>query len=254
MNIFKQLDSLLRGQRTTPDSLGGGANGLSARTFGAASLALGAAYGAFVGLFSVIGRPEPNWHQLLASIIKIPLLFLLTLFVTLPSLYVFSALMGCRLSFHAVLRLLVATIAVNLALAASLGPILGFFTLSTTSYPFMVVLNVLLLATAGIVALGFLMRTLRRLDESSITPESPAPADMNTGINTSPEQPRPEPSSRAVFAIWIILYGLVGAQMGWILRPFIGNPDLAFQWFRPRTGNFFASLLHHLGRLFDLMM
>ena len=44
--------------------------------------------------------------QMLATILKVPLLFLLTLIVTFPSLYVFSALSGSRLSAGATLRLL----------------------------------------------------------------------------------------------------------------------------------------------------
>ena len=47
---------------------------------------------------------------------------------------------------------------VNLAVAASLGPILAFFTLSTTSYAFMIVLNVALLGISGFIGLRFLLR------------------------------------------------------------------------------------------------
>lgn len=46
-----------------------------------------------------------------------------------------------------------------------------------------------------------------------------------------------------------MIYGVVGAQMGWILRPFIGNPDLPFTWFRARESNFFAALFGVLKRL-----
>ena len=28
----------------------------------------------------------------------------------------------------------------------------------------------------------------------------------------------------------MVVFGLVGAQMGWVLRPFIGNPNQPFQW------------------------
>jgi hypothetical protein len=59
---------------------------------------------------------------------KVPLLFLLTLMVTLPSLYVFSALANSRLHFVDTLTLLLAATAVNLALLASCGPVTGFFT------------------------------------------------------------------------------------------------------------------------------
>ena len=52
---------------------------------------------------------------------------------------------------------------------------------------------------------------------------------------------------KIVFRIWIVAFGLVGAQMGWILRPFIGNPDVPFTWFRARQSNFFEAILGIIG-------
>ena len=37
--------------------------------------------------------------------------------------------------------------------------------------------------------------------------------------------------------------------MGWVLRPFIGRPELPFEWFRERNSNFFAAVLHSLSEL-----
>ena len=31
---------------------------------------------------------------------------------------------------------------------------------------------------------------------------------------------------------WLVLYAFVGIQMGWMLRPFIGAPDMATGFFR----------------------
>ena len=53
---------------------------------------------------------------------------------------------------------------------------------------------------------------------------------------------------KTVFRCWVILFGLVGAQMSWVLRPFIGNPNSEFTWFRPRDGSFFSAVwgaMHH---------
>jgi hypothetical protein len=61
----------------------------------------------------------------------------------------------------------------------------------------------------------------------------------------------PRSPANAVFYIWVVIYGLVGAQMGWLLRPFIGHPALEFQWFRAREGNFFIGLYNNLRQLFD---
>ncbi len=84
-----------------------------------------------------------------ASAVKVPMLLFLTLLVTFPSLYVFNALVGSRLSFGAVVRLIVAAMGVVTAVLASFATILVFFTLSTTSYAFMVLLNVVMFSLAG---------------------------------------------------------------------------------------------------------
>jgi hypothetical protein len=31
---------------------------------------------------------------------------------------------------------------------------------------------------------------------------------------------------------WLVIYVFVGIQMGWVLRPFIGNPGAPVQFFR----------------------
>ena len=55
--------------------------------------------------------------------------------------------------------------------------------------------------------------------------------------------------TRLVFGCWVFVFALVGAQMGWVLRPFIGNPDLPFTWFRARQSNFFEAVLNALQSL-----
>ena len=87
--------------------------------------------------------------QIVASMVKVPLLFYLTLLVTLPSLYVFNALVGSRLTLATVVRLLVASLGVMVAVLASLGPIVAFFSVSTTSYPFMLLFNVVVCGVSG---------------------------------------------------------------------------------------------------------
>jgi len=47
-----------------------------------------------------------------------------------------------------------------------------------------------------------------------------------------------------IFRIWVIVFGLIGAQMSWVLRPFVGDPSTPFTWFRPRESNFFQAVLN----------
>lgn len=285
---LRDLDGLLRGQKTSPELLHEGRIDLPLRTFVPVAVVLGATYGFFMGWYAIGARGTDGLTQLVASMLKLPSLFLLTLVVTFPSLYVFSAMAGCRLGFIATLRLLVSAIVVNVAVAASLAPILGFFTLSTTSYPFMILLNVVLLGIAGVVALAFVLHSLRRLapspswrtvyvdqrppktDASAATNpgESPSPASGGESAAGGHERSLASPRdlgpldsagggthdaslgpARFIFHVWVVTYGLVGAQMGWLLRPFIGSPDMPFNWFRHREGNVFQTIFAHLQTL-----
>ena len=164
--FFSTLDGLLRGRYTRPEDLRQGKMLINARFLLFTGLILGGVYGIFMGLYGVLRPAGPSVGQLIASTTKVPLLFMLTLTVTFPSLYVFSTLVGSRLKFVETLRLLLVGIVVNLALLASFGPVTAFFTLCTSSYPFMIVLNVIFFALGGITGLIFMFKALKLVVES----------------------------------------------------------------------------------------
>ena len=56
---------------------------------------------------------------------------------------------------------------------------------------------------------------------------------------------------QGVFRCWMVLFALVGSQMAWVLRPFIGDPSAPFAFFRERRANFFIGVWDHLIRLFQ---
>jgi hypothetical protein len=268
---LKQLDHLLRGDVTREDELREGK--LQVDTIGMALIivVLGMLYGACMGSYSLLKEvpasvqdPSPPYMQLIATTVKVPALFYLTLLVTFPSLYVFNALVGSRLTITSVLRLLVASLAVNLAVLASLGPIVLFFSVSTKSYAFVLLLNVAMFGVAGVLGLIFLRQTLNRLttwrrvdrglsenpqapNERQAHPDLPANATFDD-VELSPLDMPPGHAlgrhTRLVFGCWMVVFSLVGAQMGWVLRPFIGNPNLPFTWFRPRQSNFFEAVVN----------
>jgi hypothetical protein len=43
---------------------------------------------------------------------------------------------------------------------------------------------------------------------------------------------RRNPLHRWMLRAWLVVYAFVGIQMGWILRPFIGDPASPVQFFR----------------------
>lgn len=261
-NAFRALDRILRGDATRLPLLRQGTFDIPAGGLFWLIVLLAMVYGACMGLSAVItrwGTPTRimGFQQLGASMVKVPLLFVLTLVITFPSLYVFNALVGSRLTVGAMLRLLIAAMAVMLALLSSFGPIVAFFAASTTSYPFMKLLNVVVYAIAGSMGLMFLLQTLHRL---TIAQEDERLAQLpvdDAGAGASPasgaldhlQATPPAANVKTIFRIWVIVFGLVGAQMSWVLRPFIGNPDQPFTFFRGRESNFFEGVVNTINNL-----
>jgi len=267
LHWFKQLDRILRGEATRLSALRAGTIDLSVPGLVIVLIILGLLYGLCMGLFSVIASGGKSYAQLAATTFKVPSLFFLTLLITFPSLYVFNALVGSRLTVSSVLRLLIAALGVMLTVLASLGTIVAFFSVSTSSYSFMILLNVVVFAISGFLGLLFLLQTLHRLNiaqesEAIIEPAEYRPGEADAATTPPPLPPvpgMPQPSAidrvdartpvpqvRVVFRIWKIVFSLVGAQMGWVLRPFIGDPNLPFTLFRHRGSNFFEAVMHHL--------
>ena len=245
---FRDLDRLLSGDLTGVNALRERGLAVSAWRLSICIVVLAMSYGICMGVYGAFREKNPTPMQVVASMVKVPLVFYLTLLVTLPSLYVFNALVGSRLSLPGVVRLLIASIGVNVTVLASLGPIVAFFSVCTTSYPFMLLLNVAAFAVAGLFGLRFLLQTLQRLTVAASQLQSPAEGAVAV------ETPRDRAIAdqvRTVFRVWVIVFCLVGAQMGWVLRPFVGNPNVPFAWFRARHSNFFMAVLEAISKLFS---
>jgi hypothetical protein len=271
---FQALDRILRGEATRMSALRAQTIDVPVGGLAAVILLLALSYGACSGLYAGCRPEDPSYRQWCSTTLKVPALFFLTLGVTFPSLYVFNALLGSRLNARAVLQLLIASLGVNLAVLASMGPIVAFFSFSTSSWPFMVLLNVLVYTVAGLLGMVFLLQTLQRLSIAQDLPEPPREVHepRGPGPEQAPEggqpaepiwaQPVEEPSAldrleghvlgrhvKTVFYCWMLIFGLVGTQMAWVLRPFFGKAGSEFQWFSPRGSNFFQGVWEALRSL-----
>lgn len=237
-SLLGTLDRALRGGFLTEQALGAGLVALPVGRLAFLALLLGAVYGACLGGYAVFRGADDAWLRVATSACKVPLLLVLTLLVTFPSLYVFAALQRLPLRFGSTLRLLLLTIVAHLAVAASLGPVFAFFAASTTSYPFLLLLNVGFFAVGGVLGLMVLRSAMRRLYADGA---EPVPAGRT--------QPGPA-RARQALGIWCFVYATVGAQMSWLLRPFVGAPDQPFELFRPREGNWLVGVLQTIWNLF----
>lgn len=274
---LKQLDRLLRGDTTHISALRYGSVEVPVKQLSSVILVLGLLYGVCMASFAIASGADAIVERITATMLKVPMLFFVTLAITFPTLYIFNALVGSRLSADGVLQLLIAALGVMMAVLASMGPIVAFFSLSTTSYSFMLLLNVLVFAVAGFLGLRFLFLTLQRLSwvrsGAAIEDEEPSleqeferlvEIDPQKAIDILPEmqsekkrgalERRPIESSnprvRLIFRIWVVVFGLVGAQLSWVMRPFIGDGSTTFEWFGRRESSFFEAVWRALVHLF----
>jgi hypothetical protein len=267
---IQHLDRLLRGDATHPSALRFGSVVVPVRQLSIVILLLGLMYGLCMASFAMVNGADAVMERIVSTMLKVPSLFFLTLAITFPSLYIFNSLVGSRLSADSVMQLLISALGVMMAVLASMGPIVAFFSLSTTSYPFMLLLNVAVFTVAGLLGLRFLFMTLQRLslvrsgspiedDDRIVREEFERLVDIDTGraIDILPElqiekrrgaldRRESEPTSPKVtliFRIWVVVFGLVGAQLSWVMRPFIGGVSGdRFAWFSERESSFFEAV------------
>ncbi|CAN5573724.1 hypothetical protein BH11PLA2_BH11PLA2_45120 [soil metagenome] len=210
-------------------------------------LAIG--YGVCMGVFGLCGRAEPEYRQMIASAVKVPSLLLLTLIVTFPSLYVFNTLLGSKLRIDELARLLACAMGILVAVLAAFGPIVAFFSVTTISYPFILLLNVAFFGTAGAFGIAYLQRMLNHLVE--VDAERQAIDNITTDDEAGQLRVKPLITSptRSVFTVWMTVFVLVGSQMSWVLRPFVGSPTKEFTWFRERNSSFIEAVWRAIRQL-----
>lgn len=223
-----------------------------------------AVYGGIIGSSS-------SWLQMIASAVKLPALYLITLVICLPTLYFFDILFGSGLVFSQYVTLMLTNLAVISVLLFSFAPVTLFFLISIPEYDFFLLINVAILGITGIVGVKLFYQGMLSLtaedkptDVAPLAPEElspsvskPAPRffeDDEGAMATS----KPKPSSaiaqsdskdprKRLLQGWLVLYALVGSQLGWTLRPFFGAPGEPFQLFRPEIeGNFYMKVIETL--------
>ena len=179
------------------------------------SLALFFIFGSLLGISN-------SWQQALSSGIKLPLLFLLTLVVCIPTFFIFNSILGSRQTLlQTVAKFLCATTFLGLILFG-FAPVTLFFHLTSDHYQFYKLLNVLFFAISGMCGVNFL---------------------FSVYMGEGSDHAQGKGSRFPLMVLWMVLYGFVGSQLSWSLRPFFGAPDLPFQIVREMSGNFFTDVV-----------
>ena len=229
----------------------------------------------------VLGASNGFW-QALSSMVKLPLLFLATLAICLPTLYLFNLVFGARLSMTQTVALVMVSITVISVLTLAFAPISLFFLITAQNYEFFKLLNVGILVLTAVIGLLFLTRGMAALNAYHAAVAAAAPAAevaveaedrelalVGAGNGHGPlpaapvamaspgpaasqaaAVPAERPTRMALVYVWILLFGFVGTQLAWTLRPFFGDPDAPFALFREISGTFYTDILQTIGNVF----
>jgi hypothetical protein len=181
----------------------------------------------FLAIYGAVMGASHSVPQAFASMVKLPILFLLTLLICTPSLHFFNILFGSKQTIGQTVALILTGVSTTSVLLFSLAPITLFFLISSTEYTFFKLLNVACFALAGFLGVFFLRDGIRIATESE---------DEREGVA----------ARRTIFALWVILFGFVGSQMAYTLSPFIGDPGHGFIFFRQAGGNFYMDVVNSL--------
>jgi hypothetical protein len=175
--------------------------------------------------------------QILYVATKVPILLLGTLLIGLPSMVVLGRFIGCSLSLSDAATLALSSIARTSVVLGALAPATAYFALTLPARGIVVYRAVVLSQVFAFAVAGFVGVTALR-------------------GRLAVRVPNRAKHTRIVF-LWIAIYSFIGAQLTWILRPFLGNPGAPVEYLRPyaeRLGlnsNFYTAVFtlikHSLG-------
>lgn len=151
--------------------------------------------------------------------LKMPLLLLGTTSLVMTLNWMLAGIFGAGLSFAQVVALTWSAMAVASFLLLSLAPVALFFTLTSAAtegpsaelqftHNCLLVTHISLIAMAGAAGNLALVRGLRRLvpPQCALTP---------------------------IYMSWVLAFAVVGCQLSWMLRPFVGSPFFPVAFMRP---------------------
>jgi hypothetical protein len=168
-------------------------------------------YGAILGYYA-------KGEQIVLDAIKIPILFLFSLYIAIPIFFIVDVLLGNKISLTQITTLLLLGFASTGVVLIAFAPLMFFFILTTLDYYFIATLNVVVCGFAGFFGIVSIFVNFRQFHKNT---------------NWYPS-----------FIIGSFIIVFVGTQLAWALRPFL---HLAEQFTRPISGNFYIALARLIG-------
>ncbi len=174
-------------------------------------------------------------HSLLqaaSSAVKVFCLFGVTLAICLPTLHFIGLLFGARVRLGQTLTVLLGGVSLTGTLLGAFAPISLFFLFSGSSYEFLLLLHVAVFGFCGGAGLLSVRRNMREI------------------AGRADDDAEAIRRSNRLMNVWFGVYMFIGAQMSFILSPFVGKSD-EFFFLVSHKGDFFSyvfdTLLKFLG-------
>jgi len=176
-------------------------------------------------------------QQGLIVALKFPLIILLTTLGNALLNGMLAPLLGLNIGLRQSLLAILMSFTIASAILGAFSPLTAFVIwnapqmsdnaqFSTRTYNFIQVMHVCIIAFAGTTANVRLVQLLKQLSGKATV-------------------------ARRVLFAWLAGNLFLGSQLCWILRPFIGSPNLEVQFFRPHPlqGNFYETVFNAIRRL-----
>jgi hypothetical protein len=182
---------------------------------------LGGLYGGVAGAYS-------GPLQALAAAVKLPFLFIATFVVCFPAFYIVQVLVGSRLRLFQVVVLVTSALALTAVVLAAFLPVPAFFLITGANYYFQHLLHMIVVGAAGVFGMYALHEGLTTICERrSVYPRK----------------------ALTIMRLWAVLFGFVGIQMAWNLRPFLGDRNQPFRVIGHYQGNFYEAVIYAVKQL-----
>jgi len=177
-------------------------------------------------------------QQALFTAIKFPLIILLTTMGNALINGMLAPLLGLNIPFRQSFSAILMSFTIAAAILGAFSPMMAFMiwnappmspqAVSGAAYNFIKLANVAVIAFAGTTGNVRLFQTLARLGGNRAV-------------------------TFRVLVAWLAGNLFLGSQLSWILRPFIGSPNLPVEFFRATAlhGNFYENIFHSLMQIFN---
>ncbi len=177
-------------------------------------------------------------QQALYVAVKFPLIILLTTMGNTLLNGMLAPLLGLNIPFRQSFSAILMSVTIAAAILGAFSPVMAFMiwnappmspqAVSGATYSLIKLANVAVIAFAGSTGNVRLFQTLARLGGSKVI-------------------------AFRVLVAWLAGNLFLGSQLSWILRPFIGSPNLPVEFFRATalSGNFYENVFQTLQHIFN---